>query len=207
MFELQNAALWPLQVLTLTAGVVMLLLVAARPQIAGRWLTLILAALWVFVGWSFLWNRYATINWATAYIAPVFAVEALLLLVAGTLLDGLTFDRRGLVRWIGYLIIVFALVGLPLLAPLQGRGWASSEIFGIAPDPLAIATLGFLLIARGRLLPLLLPVPLFWCLMSGVTLKAMNEPQALILLGILALSLGACIWVIMRQRISVPRQR
>ena len=81
MFELHNAALWPLHVLTLAAGLIIILLVAWRPGSAARWLALILAILWIFVGWSFLWNRYATINWAAAYVAPAFAVEGVLLLV------------------------------------------------------------------------------------------------------------------------------
>jgi hypothetical protein len=84
-----------------------------------------------------------------------------LLLVSGSLLNGLIFDRRGLAGWTGYLILAFALAGYPLLAPLQGRGWASSEVFGIASDPTVVATLGLLLLARCRLLllPLLLPSP------------------------------------------------
>ncbi len=175
MFELHNAALWPLQVLTFAAGLIIILLVAWRPRSSARWLALLLAILWIFVGWSFLWNRYAAINWAAAYVAPAFAVEGVLLLVSGPLLDGLAFDRRGLAGWIGYFILAFALAGQPLLAPLQGRDWASSEVFGIAPDPTAIATLGLLLLARGRLLPLLLPIPVLWCLLSGITLRTMES--------------------------------
>ena len=152
MFELHNAALWPLHVLTLAAGLIIILLIAWRPGTSARWIAFILAMLWILVGWSFLWNRYATINWAAAYVAPAFFVEGALLIVV-SLLNGLAFDRRGPAGWIGYLILAFALAGQPLLAPLQGRGWASSEVFGIAPDPTAIATLGVLLLARGRLLP------------------------------------------------------
>ena len=81
MFELHNAALWPLQVLALAAGLIIILLVAWRPRSSARWLALLLAILWIFVGWSFLWNRYAAINWAAAYVAPAFAVEGVLLLV------------------------------------------------------------------------------------------------------------------------------
>src|ERR1700716_1223633 len=95
MFELHNAALWPLHVLTLAAGLIIILLIARRPTTWARWIAFILAILWVFVGWSFLWNRYATINWAAAYVAPAFAVEGVLLLVIGSLRDGLAFDRRG----------------------------------------------------------------------------------------------------------------
>jgi Family of unknown function (DUF6064) len=202
MFELHNAALWPLHVLALAAGLIIVLLVAWRPRIYSPWLALLLAILWVFVGWSFLWNRYAAINWAAAYVAPTFAIEGALLFVAGPVLDGLAFDRRGLARWTGYFILAFALAGQPLLAPLQGRGWAPSEVFGVAPDPTAIATLGLLLLARGRLLPLLLPIPVFWCLLSGMTLRTMGEPQAWALLGTLALATAACTWTIIHQRRS-----
>ena len=96
MFELHNAALWPLQVLALAAGLIIMLLVARWPKSSARWLALLLAVLWIFVGWSFLWNRYADINWAAAYVAPAFALEGVLFLICGPLLNGLAFDRRGL---------------------------------------------------------------------------------------------------------------
>ncbi|MDP1585001.1 MAG: DUF6064 family protein [Bradyrhizobium sp.] len=202
--ELHNAALWPLHVFTLIAGIIILLLVARRPRSSVRWLGLLLAIAWIFVGWSFLWTRYATINWAAAYVAPAFVVEGVLFLVAGSLLNGLTFGRRGFVGWTGYFLLGFALAGQPSLAPLQGRGWASSEVFGIAPDPTAIATLGLLLLARGRLVPLLLPIPVLWCLLSGITLRTMGEPQAWAHFSALALAAAACIWTIARQRGSPP---
>ena len=201
LFEMHNTALWPLHVLTLAAGLVIILLVARRPENSARWLALILAMLWILVGWSFLWNRYATINWAAAYVAPAFVVQGVLL-IAVSLLDGLAFDRRGLAGWIGYLILAFALAGQPLLAPLQGRGWASSEVFGIAPDPTVVATLGILLLGRGRLLPLLLPIPVLWCLLSGITLRTMGEPQGWAPHAALALAAAAWIWTISRQRKS-----
>jgi hypothetical protein len=199
MFEVHNAALRPLHVVMLAAGLVIILLIAWRPKPSARWLAFILAIPWIFVGWSFLWNRYATINWAAAYVAPAFVVEGVLLLIV-SLRDGLAFDRRGHAGWTGYFILGFALAGLPLLAPLQGRGWASSEVFGIAPDPTVIATLGVLLLARGRLLPLLLPMPVLWCLLSGITLQTMGEPQAWAPYAALALATAAWIWTIIRRR-------
>ena len=96
MFELHNASLWPLHVLTLGADLIIILLIARRSGIGARWIAFILAMLWIFVGWSFLWNRYATINWAAAYVAPAFAVEGVLLLVIGSLRDGLAFDAEDL---------------------------------------------------------------------------------------------------------------
>lgn len=205
LFELHNAALWPLQLLTLAAGLIIMLLIAWRPGTESRRLALLLLAIvWSFVGWSFLWSRYATINWAAAYVAPAFAVEGVLLLVVGSLRDGLAFDRRGPAGWTGYLILGFALAGQPLLAPLQGRGWAPSEVFGIAPDPTAMATLGVLLLARGKFVPVLLPIPVLWCLLSGMTLSTMGEPQASASYAAVALAAAAWSWTIARRRSPPP---
>ena len=91
---------------------------------------------------------------------------------------GLAFDRRDLAARLGLLIAVVGLVVYPLLPPLFGRPWASAEVFGIAPDPTAIAALGVLLAASSGLVPLLLAIPLLWLLLSGLTLHAMGDPQA-----------------------------
>jgi hypothetical protein len=128
------------------------------------------------------------------YVAPVFALEAMLLLVAGVMFGRLTFDWRGARGSLGLLLVAFALAGQPLLAPLAGRPWAGAEIFGIAPDPTAIATLGLVLLAQGRLAIVLLPIPLLWCLASGATLWAMEAPEAWIPPGAAVLAIAVSIW-------------
>src|SRR5512134_138424 len=83
LFELHNAALWPLPLLTLAAGIILIVLAVSRPRHHARWMAVILGALWLWVAWSFLWQRYATINWAAIYVAPAFALQAVLLFAAG----------------------------------------------------------------------------------------------------------------------------
>ena len=178
MFELHNAAFWPLHLATLAAGLAIVLLALRRSHGQVLWVALILAALWAFVGWSFLWNRYAAINWAIAYAAPAFGLQAMLLAIGGAARGGLAFDRRDIAGWLGLVIAVIGLVVYPLLPSLFGRPWTSAEVFGIAPDPTAIATLGVLLASSGRLVPLLFPIPLLWLLLSGLTLRTMGDPQA-----------------------------
>lgn len=177
MFEMHNAALWPLQLLALAAGLGMVVVVHRRPFSHDRWIALMLALIWTFVGWSFLWNRYAAINWAIEYVAPLFVLQAILLLFTGTMFNGLTFEPRGIVGWIGLLLVAFGLVAYPLLPQVFGRPWSGTEIFGIAPDPTVIVTLGVLLLARGRLLFLLMPIPLLWLLLSSLTLRTMGDVQ------------------------------
>src|SRR5215213_1031652 len=78
MFELHNQAVWPLQVLALLLGAAILVWdVRPRPW-SSRAISAILAVAWMWVAAAFLWSRYATINWAIAYAAPAFAVQALL---------------------------------------------------------------------------------------------------------------------------------
>jgi len=189
MFALHNAAFWPLQLVALCAGLVMILLVFMRPKGQGLTAGLIAAASWGMVAWSFMWNRYATINWAAFYLVPAFALQAALLAIAG--IRGLGFGRRDLAARSGLLLSFGSILGYPLLPPLFGRPWGSAEIFGLAPDPTAMATLGVLLSARSVLLPLLLPIPALWLLLSGLTLHTMGEAQAWLPIGAVAVSLAA----------------
>jgi hypothetical protein len=70
-------------------------------------------------------------------------------------------------------------IGLyPVIGPLAGRGWRQAEVFGIAPDPTAIATLGTILLAPGRKAGRLMMIPVVWCLISGLTLWTMESPEA-----------------------------
>jgi hypothetical protein len=177
MFELHNVRFWPLHLPTLAAGLAIILFMLRLPQNHGPWIAFILAVLWAFVGWSFVWGRYAAINWAIAYVAPAFGLQALLLGFVGAV-GGLAFDRKDIAARLGLLIALLGFLAYPFLAPLFGRPWTGVEAFGIAPDPTAVVTLGILLAAGGRLVPLLFPIPFLWLLVSGFTLSAMGDAQA-----------------------------
>lgn len=176
MFELHNAQSWPLHLVTIALGLAIILAALQRLKGVGVWSALILAALWLLIGWSFMWNRYVAINWAVAYMVPIFGLEALLLAIAAAR-GGLAFDRQDAVARAGLLVAGFGVVVYPLLPALFGRPWSESEVFGIAPDPTVLATLGLLLAASGRFPLLLVPVPLAWLLLSGLTLATMGDPQ------------------------------
>lgn len=173
LFELQNAEYWPLHLLTLALGGVILVLAFRQPHSQDHWIWLTLAAVWGFVGWSFLWQRYAAINWAIVYVAPAFIVQALLLIAAAS--GKAVFDRQGFAGRAGLLLAAFGLVIYPLLPAFFGRSWTYAEVFGIAPDPTAIVTLGVLLSAHNRFAWVLSLIPLGWLGLSGLTLHVMGE--------------------------------
>ena len=103
----------------------------------------------------------------------------------------MAFDRRGVAGWAGLALAATGIAAYPLLPPLFGRPWSAAELFGIAPDPTAIATLGLLLAGRARLLAMLVPIPLAWCVLGGLTLLAMGDAQAWLPLGAAAIALVA----------------
>jgi hypothetical protein len=81
----------------------------------------------------------------------------------------------------------------PLLAPLLGRAWIQAEIFGVAPDPTAVATIGALLPAKGRI-AWLLALPLLWCAITALTLWTMEAPDAAVPASALVLGAATAIW-------------
>lgn len=178
LFELYNAAIWPGPLIAAAAGIV-LLACALRPGTASpRVLAGMLAACWLWVAWAFLARRYAPINLAADYFAHGFAIEALLLFWMGTVRGKFALHwPRAIVERAGLGIFGFALFAYPLLAPVSDRPWRQMEMFGLAPDPTAVATLGLLLLAR-RTPWLLWPIPLLWCVLSGATLFTLGAPDA-----------------------------
>ena len=179
-----------------------------RPrQGSDRLIAAILASAWIFVGWVFLMNRYAPINWAVAYVMPAFMLQALLLLLFGTVTRHLRFRARGRPpEVVGLALFIYALVLHPFAAPFFGRPFEAAEIVGIAPDPTAIATLGLLLTASPtRLLWLLMPVPLAWCFISAATLLAIDAPDAWIPFAAASIAILSCLGFCERRAIIPQR--
>ena len=97
----------------------------------------------------------------------------------------------------GMALFVFALLIEPFLGLIGSRSWTSIEVFGIAPDPTVVATLGFVLFNGERVRASLLMIPLLWCAISGATLWTMHAPHALVL-PITGLTLLCLLWVLRR---------
>lgn len=181
LFELYNADIWPAQIVTLALGVAAVGLLRHPRAGQGRIVAAILAGCWLWVAWAFHWRHYATINWAATYFAGAFALEALFLIVIGVVRNDLSFESTSSTQHrIGCAVMLFALAVQPLIGPLAGRGWTQVEIFGAAPDPTAVATLGFLLAARGRTAWMVWLIPILWCTLSGVVLWTMDSPDAFV---------------------------
>jgi len=178
LYELYNLEWWPLQIVALALGIAVLALWRRGGDRAGRAIAAILALGWLWVAWAFHGQRYASINPAAGYFAWAFVVQALLLLWFGVVRSRLAPAPSVRMRQrAGLGLFLFALLIFPLIGPLLGRNWTQAELFGMAPDPTALATLGVLLAINLRHVGWLFPVPVAWCLVSGATLWAMDVPE------------------------------
>ncbi|MHB1084919.1 MAG: DUF6064 family protein [Thiobacillus sp.] len=189
LFELLNADLWPAHVLALALGALLLLLVYRHSDRATPWIMVILGAGWVSVAGSYFWMRYASIHLAAPWFALAFAVESLLLLWMGLSHRQFILAHTSRLRQRAAIgLVLFALCVYPLIGLALGRNWTQAEVIGLAPDPTALATLGVLLLTGTRRFWVLAPIPILWCLISGVTLWAMAAPDFFIApgLGLLA---------------------
>ena len=200
MLERINEETWPLALATLAIGLGILLLCHRNRGVLGGTL---LAAAWAWVGYRFLFAEYARLNWAGGYFGWAFQLQALALLaIAWTRgLEDTSPERAARGAWPGLAIAGIGLILYPLIAPLAGNPWSQAELFGIHPDPTAVVTLG-VLAAFGRRARtwVAVPVPVLWCLASGLTLAVLAAPwwPALLIVPVLALAAGISRWL--RQR-------
>jgi hypothetical protein len=191
LIERYNDAAWPGHVLTIGLGLGMLWALRRPNPARTRMIAAALAALWAWMAWAFVWRRYAEINWAASYFVWLYVIEAVLLgwigAVPGRLRLRLVTDAAGK---IGVALVTVSVVLYPALAALAGRGWHQSEVFGIAPDPTVIGTLGILLLAEPPRRTLTV-APILLAAISAATLWAMDSPERWVVLAALGLvSLG-----------------
>jgi hypothetical protein len=83
---------------------------------------------------------------------------------------------RGLAAWA---LITYAAVIYELLGYVAGHGLMNGPLFGIAPCPTTIFTVGVLLVTRGRLALLLSIIPVLWALIGTSAALFLGVPEDL----------------------------
>lgn len=182
LVELYNRELWPAQWFALAAGVAAMVLAGRRGPhraAANVGLALLLALAWAWVGWAFHWQRYATINTAAPYLACAFALQAALFGASAAAqasvhtLDAAGTGTRHASRPIGWVLVAAGVAAYPLLAVVLGRPWSQAELFGLMPEPTALATVGLLLVTGHRHARWLVVIPLASLALGLATLCTM----------------------------------
>ena len=166
VFERYNNAVWPGHVLIYLAGIIAIGLTFRRGRVTGKLISLILAALWLWMGVVYHLIFFSTINKAALLFGAVFIVQALIFICAGALNSrlsfGFRFDGRGI---LGAALITYALIGYPIIGMAFGHVYPAAPTFGV-PCPTTIFTFGLLLSAGVNAGFYVLLIPMLWSLMG-----------------------------------------
>ncbi|MEX0921754.1 MAG: DUF6064 family protein [Rhodovibrionaceae bacterium] len=146
-----NAALWPWQALAAALALTAVVLALRGGAAGGRAISALLAAGWLWCGAVFHLQHFETINIFAQYFAPVFLLQALLLLWTGVLRGHLVFNLRpDILGGFAVVLILTAFILTPLLGWFGGYNIDGAAVVGLTPAPTLLFTLALLLIAEGR---------------------------------------------------------
>lgn len=167
VFARYNAAIWPAQIMAYVLGIAALALAWRGDRRAGRLVAAVLAAFWAMAGAGYHLVFFRAINPVALPAGILFLGEALLLLLAGVVRDGLRFRvRRDATSALGLAFAAYALAVYPALNAAAGHAFMASPVFGVAPCPVTIFTFGMLLLSERPVPAWLLAIPFLWSLLG-----------------------------------------
>ena len=167
VFRQYNLAIWPAQIASYILGALILVLLPSERKTSPKYIVIILAAFWMFMGAIYHILFFSEINKAAYVFGIIFILESLLLLYAGVYRSRLSFIVKwNFSRFVGAAFILYAVLVYPLIGTLTGHGYPDAPIFGVAPCPTTIFTFGILLFADCSIPLYLIVIPLLWSFMG-----------------------------------------
>lgn len=134
--------------------------------------------MWAMNGIGYHWLVFARINPVAQVFAVVFVLQAVLLIVSPWLFtDFRIFAKCDMRAVTGAVLMVFAAVLYPIWGYLAGHSYPSAPVFGAAPCPTTIFTIGVLLIGSWHTSRWLLIIPGVWAAVGGSAAVLLHVPQ------------------------------
>jgi hypothetical protein len=191
VFESYNRAIWPAQIVTYILGIIIVFLVMLKDNDFGRIISGILATVWLWTGVCYHLLHFSLINSIAVIFGIFFVLQGLLFILIGTIQGKLSYQFIYKPFPIGGAVIIFyAMVAYYLLGVLWGHSYPRAPVFGVAPCPVTIFTLGLFLWSKKPVKWILLIIPISWSLIGTMAAIQLRVPQdyGLGLSGLLVLS-------------------
>lgn len=149
VFVAYNATIWPAHIAAYVLGSLAILLVWLNELNGRRVILAILGIMWAWNGIGYHFLFFAEINPAALIFAGFFLLQSILFAAVAVAPKDFRFhighDFRSLA---GSAFIIYAMLIYPFLGILAGHGLMAGPMFGVAPCPTTIFTIGFLILAR-----------------------------------------------------------
>lgn len=178
VFAVYNAAIWSVQILAYAFGFVAVGALWSNSLIGKRLILSTLAILWGWNGIAYQLVFFAPINSAAKGFAAIFVLQAILFATSSITKNNLLFKvRLDLRSALGLGFILYALLIYELLGYVAGHGLMKGPLFGVAPCPTTIFTIGILLLADGGLVLWLAVIPIVWSLIGSSAAVLLGVPE------------------------------
>lgn len=187
VFVAYNATIWRAQIAAYIFGLVAVAVVWSRRPIASRLIPSVLAPMWALNGSGYQFLFFATIKLAAKLFAGFFFLKAILFAASAVVANALRFQIVRNFRSIaGATVIIYAMLTYPVLGIWAGHGLMAGPMFGVAPCPTTIFTIGMLMLARGRWVVWLSIIPFLWSLvgLAAAVQLGMSEDLGLPIAGV-----------------------
>ena len=181
VFRRYNEAVWPAQWALLLLGVGAVALAVRGGPRAGRAVSALLGALWLWMGLVYHLGFFRAVNPAALAFGLLFVAQGALLLWWGAWRGRLALDvRADRAGAAGALLVLLALVAYPVIGHALGHRYPAAPTFGL-PCPTTILTFGLLAWAAAPVPRLLLAIPVGWAVVgtSAALQLGMREDLAL----------------------------
>jgi len=178
VFPAYNAAIWPAQLFAYLLGIIAVAALWWPRSVASRVIPSILALLWAWNAIAYFYHFFSTINPAAVFLAGCFLAESALFAACTATTTGLTFrPARDLKTAAGLGAVGYALLVYPILGIWAGRGLMGGPMFGVAPCPTAIFTIGLLLLVSGPAIIWLSIIPVLWSFVGLAAVFQLGMPE------------------------------
>lgn len=178
VFVAYNAAIWPLQIVGTGLGLVVVGALWLHRRHSTKLILAILALMWAVNGIAYHFIFFSTINPAAKYFAVLFVLQAGLFTAAAATATDFRFNTGRDWRSVaGGSVIVYAMLIYPVLGKIAGHGLMAGPMFGVAPCPTTIFTIGLLMLARGRWVKWLSIIPLLWSVVGLAAALQLGIPE------------------------------
>ena len=178
VIDAYNAAIWPIQILAYGHGLIAVSALWFRKPLAAQLIQSILALMWALNGIGYHFLFFAEINPIAKGFAAFFVLQSIIFAVSVFAPSDLRFEVRLDFRsTAGLSFIVYALLIYELLGYRVGHGLMAGPLFGVAPCPTTVFTIGMLLLARGKWVVWLSIIPLLWSLVGLAAALQLRIPE------------------------------
>jgi hypothetical protein len=194
VFARYNETMWPAQLIIFLLAIAGVVFAVRRSRDSSRGTFAVLAILWLWMGLFYHAAFFTEINPVARLFAVAFIAQGLIFagLSARRSADSIS-PHNNFAGWAGGALVLFGLLGYPLLSVLAGHLYPYQPTIGL-PCPSTIFTLGLLLWAWDSVPRYALVIPMFWAfvgttaaLQLGVT-EDLSLTVAAIVVGIAAVT-------------------